>query len=310
MKTASVFTLFGAVCCALALQACDPQAFSMNVEMRYPSASGLNLDGKSVAVVYLQNEKRDSVFNEYLVNGFASLIEKEYFRGEEAVALYKMDKDPAGHYASSDTLINLVVDTGSDVVFLFDAPDFGDVSVTEKQKTSRGEEYYVATVPVKIRLYAFDSLSGSDSVSVWNGSRKLARNISADNKVTRSEVAEKVWDELALPAEQLGNTSARTFSPSWKEEQYTFVYYESPDAWISAVQNASDYKWQDAIKIWMTLVNSKNSVKRSCAEYNIATACYLLGDNELALKWLEQSDKDYPISLSSSLRKRINSRLN
>ena len=59
----------------------------------------------------------------------------------------------------------------------------------------------------------------------------------------------------------------------------------------------------------MKLLETNNTLKRSCAEFNIATACYMLGDNELALKWLDRSDEDYPVSLSSGLRKRINARM-
>lgn len=58
----------------------------------------------------------------------------------------------------------------------------------------------------------------------------------------------------------------------------------------------------------MKLLDTNNNLRRSCAEFNIAAACFLMGDNELALKWLDSSDEDYPISLSSTLRKRIQSR--
>ena len=62
------------------------------------------------------------------------------------------------------------------------------------------------------------------------------------------------------------------------------------------------------MKVWISLLDTNNPMKRSCAEYNIATACFLMGDNELALKWLNSSDEDYPISLSKTLRKRIQTR--
>ena len=87
----SLFSAIAALSALAALQSCDPQAFSMNVEMRYPSSSGISIEGKSVAVVYLNEDPaKDSVFNENLANGFASAIEKNYFNGAEAVNLYKM----------------------------------------------------------------------------------------------------------------------------------------------------------------------------------------------------------------------------
>lgn len=302
----SLLSAIAALSALVALQSCDPQAFSMNVEMRYPSSSGMSIDGKSVAVVYLNEDSaKDSVFNECLANGFASAIEKNYFNGAEAVNLYKMPKVVGGVYSNADTLINLIVDTGCDIVFLFDAPEFGNVQIKE-QKTSTSGTYYPVSVPVAIKLYGFDSLSGSDTVHVWTGTRMLSANMEAS--LGRQAAADSLWNRIGSSAENLGEVSARTFAPVWKEETYTFIYYESPEAWLAAAQYASDYKWNEAMKVWISLLDTNNPMKRSCAEYNIATACFLMGDNELALKWLNSSDEDYPISLSKTLRKRIQTR--
>ena len=302
----SLLSAIAALSALVALQSCDPQAFSMNVEMRYPSSSGMSIDGKSVAVVYLNEDSaKDSVFNECLANGFASAIEKNYFNGAEAVNLYKMPKVVGGVYSNADTLINLIVDTGCDIVFLFDAPEFGNVQIKE-QKTSTSGSYYPVSVPVAIKLYGFDSLSGSDTVRVWTGTRMLSANMEAS--LGRQAAADSLWNRIGSSAENLGEVSARTFAPVWKEETYTFIYYESPEAWLTAAQYASDYKWNEAMKVWISLLDTNNTMKRSCAEYNIATACFLMGDNELALKWLNSSDEDYPISLSKTLRKRIQAR--
>ena len=302
----SLLSAIAALSALVALQSCDPQEFSMNVEMRYPSSSGMSIDGKSVAVVYLNEDSaKDSVFNECLANGFASAIEKNYFNGAEAVNLYKMPKVVGGIYSNADTLINLIVDTGCDIVFLFDAPEFGNVQIKE-QKTSTSGTYYPVSVPVAVKLYGFDSLSGSDTVRVWTGTRMLSANMEAS--LGRQAAADSLWNRIGSSAENLGEVSARTFAPVWKEETYTFIYYESPEAWLTAAQYASDYKWNEAMKVWISLLDTNNTMKRSCAEYNIATACFLMGDNELALKWLNSSDEDYPISLSKALRKRIQAR--
>lgn len=302
----SLLSAIAALSALVALQSCDPQAFSMNVEMRYPSSSGMSIDGKSVAVVYLNEDSaKDSVFNECLANGFAAAIEKNYFNGAEAVNLYKMPKVGGGVYSNADTLINLIVDTGCDIVFLFDAPEFGNVQIKE-QKTSTSGTYYPVSVPVAIKLYGFDSLSGSDTVRVWTGTRMLSANMEAS--LGRQAAADSLWNRIGSSAENLGEVSARTFAPVWKEETYSFIYYESPEAWLTAAQYASDYKWNEAMKVWISLLDTNNTMKRSCAEYNIATACFLMGDNELALKWLNSSDEDYPISLSKTLRKRIQTR--
>ena len=60
--------------------------------------------------------------------------------------------------------------------------------------------------------------------------------------------------------------------------------------------------------IWLELLETNDLLKRSCAEYNIAVACYMLGDYNLASEWLDLSDKDNLLPLSDALRKRIEAR--
>ena len=136
---------------AVVLASCDPQAFSLNVEMRYPSKSGIDLAGKSVAVVYLEdNAQSDSVFCKYMANGFASALEKDYFSGEEAIPIYKRSKDGSANYASKESLVNMVMETGEDIVFLFDSPEFGELSVGDMQAASDGlSAQYKVNVPVQ-----------------------------------------------------------------------------------------------------------------------------------------------------------------
>lgn len=312
MKQVRFFALAAAAAVSIsALYSCDPQAFSMNVEMRYPSKSGLDLAGKSIAVVYLEDDaRRDSVFNEYLANGFASSLEKEYFGGEQAVSLYRLGKKTGADYASVDSLASLVMSTGDDVVFLFDAPEFGDVSVSDVQPMPGDTAvFYSTSVPLKIKLYAYDSMGKKDTVWMWNGSRNIVQKVAADVYTSRADVPAMLWPALSTAGKTVGEKSAQIFFPEWKSEQYTLVYFDSPEAWNTASEAAYNFKWKEAMTAWMTLVDTNNLTKRSCAEYNIALACYMLGDNDLALKWLDMSDQDYPISLSSGLRKRIMARM-
>ena len=58
-----------------------------------------------------------------------------------------------------------------------------------------------------------------------------------------------------------------------------------------------------------TILDSKDAMKRASAEYNIAVACYMLGDLELASEWLDRSDAENKLPvLSDGLRKRIEAR--
>ena len=98
-----------------------------------------------------------------------------------------------------------------------------------------------------------------------------------------------------------------SFKSQWKHEQYSIFYFET-DKWYKALELADAYDWRGAMDIWLELLSSKDMLKRSCAEYNIAVACYMLGDLDLASEWLDRSDTDNRLAQSDALRKRINAR--
>lgn len=295
---------------AAMLASCSPQMFTMTVEMRHPSKSGLNLAGKSISVVYLEDkEGRDSVFAANLANGFASALEKDYFNGDRVIDVYKMIKDDAGNYNAKDTLTNLVMQTSNDVVFLFDTPQAGEIK-TELGRTtftSKDSTQLISyRIPMTINLYAYDSM-GKDTVRVFSGNTSLGDFAYSSSE--ERDIQGKIWKSLGPSGVKTGERSAENFLSTWKTEQYTLYYFSGSDTWSNAAQMAYEYKWNSALKEWMKLLSSSDKLKRACAEYNIATACYMLGDYNLALKWLDQADRDNTLSLSNGLRARINRRM-
>lgn len=111
------------------------------------------------------------------------------------------------------------------------------------------------------------------------------------------------------PSRFILEVEARQDSESeWKREQYSLYYFES-DEWYTALEKAEAFDWKAAMNIWMEQMNSKNVLKRGASAYNLATACYMLGEYELALEWLNQADKEADLLTSEGLRKRINTKL-
>lgn len=297
---------------AIALASCSPQAFIMNIETRHPSPSGIEIAGKSMSVVYLDdNSGRDSVFVKGLAEGFAKAIEKEYFDGGEAVNIYRLEKERGGVYSAKDTLVNLVMDTGDDIIFLVDSPEFGELSLSRKQavmnQTADSSALVYATIPFRLSMYVYDSMDKDDDVHVFTGTSSVKQGVFCSADTEEESLRDKVWDVIGPSGELAGKKSASSFLSEWKNEQFTILYYDS-FAWEKAAQAAYEYRWHDAIDVWMSLLDTGNYDKRSCAEYNIATAFYLLGDYDLASKWLDRSDSDKVISLSAGLRARIDAK--
>lgn len=261
------------------LLSCGPSRHAIHVEMRYPSRSGIELAGKIISVVYVSGDNQQgNTVSENMAIGFAGALEKDYATGEGSVGVYSVD-GRLGDYAQKDSLVNLLVQTGSDVIFLLDELGLGEKGVSG--------------LPMKVTLHCFDGMNRSDKVQTFTGSKVLSYG---------SE------EELSSEATKAGQLLASSFTAQWKDEQYSIAYYDGT-RWYEALDKAERYDWKGAMDIWFGLLDTKDLMKRATAEYNIAVACYMLGDFDLASQWLDKSVKDNDMpTLTKALRTRIDSR--
>lgn len=264
---------------ALAFVSCAPSRYAIQVEMRHPSKSGLDLAGKIVSVVYYSGDNAlENQAAENMAAGFAEVIEKDNVTGDGSVGVYTVDRK-AGNYALKDSLVNLVIQTGGDVVFLLDA-ELADNVTTEG-------------TPVKVTLYCYDGMRKEDTVNRFIG-----------NTVIPSSSQENLLSEALTSGKRIGES----FKAQWKDEQYSIAYYDSI-RWYEALERADCFDWKGAMDIWFEMLDSRDVLKRAAAEYNIAVACYMLGDFDLARQWLDRSvaENDMP-TLTEAMRKRIEAR--
>ena len=283
------------IAAAFILAACSPETFTMNIEMRHPSRSGLDLGRKSIAVVYADNgNSRDTLFLRNVAAGFAQTMEEDYYGGQELITLFRTPADTT--LSSKERLTKLIMETGSDVVFVFDTPEFGEPMAGEKS----------AALPFKLKLYAYDSMNKDDQVLSYNGSSAVKTDVTPEDLFTRETMAAAIWKAMPELAAEVGRRSTGNFVSNWQTELYSFYYYDSMSTdWDAPSQAAFEYRWTDAIKLWTNLLKTNSPEKKACAAYDIATACYMLGNYPLAIQWLDRADKECSLALSPGLRRRI-----
>lgn len=299
----------------LALVSCAPQAFVVRPEMRTASKSGLNLAGKSLAVVYLTSgEPRSDKFNAALADGFATRLEEDYFGGERMVELFTMPSVSGSDYSAKDTLIRMVMESGKDVVFLFDLPELSEPVVSEPLKVAgsrrrvSADSSYLSNVAYTFatKVYVYDSMNKDDKVLAYNGGKTLTAEVFNNGETPKEQIALRSIESIPDIAGKAGGLAANTFLSTWKEDYFLVIYYEGAEAaWNRGAEYAYSFKWDKAIEEWMTLVSNKSAEKRACAAYNIALGCFMSGLPDLALEWLDRSDKDMPVSISKELRNKI-----
>ncbi len=298
---------------ALLAVSCGPSRHAVNVEMRYPSKAGLELSGKTLAVVYLENDNLSSnLFNEGMSDGFAYALEQDYGTGEGSIGVYRMRAQKSAEYSSRDSLLNLLVDTGSDVVFLFDTLKLGTMAIGGASKVasaaSPDSSYLnVGEVKFSMAMYAFDAMDDTEQVYKFTGTSTANPHAYSDGSLSSTDLFRRAQAGMLDEGWQAGRQVAASFKSEWKHEQYSIVYFDN-EKWYKALDRAEAYDWKGAMDMWMTLLSTNDMLRRSCAAYNIATACYMLGEYDLAVEWLDQSDKDNKLPYSDALRKRITER--
>ena len=258
-----------------ALVSCGPTYFSLGVEMRNPSRSGMDLSGKNISVSYLDDGK-DSLFLPSVAEGFTEALEKDFFGGEQKIGIYSVRDSEGVDYTCRDSMVSLLMDTGVDVAFLFGL-----------ESMDRPEDS-VSDVPFEIRLYVYDAMNQKDTVQMYSGRSAL-----------------KQAADISEQGLETGRRSAHIFVSAWSEQRFVFYYYDTSEAWCRAAEYASDYRFKDAMDIWMGFLDTGNMRKRACAEYNMAVACCIMGEKELAGQWLDRADSDYFIPYSYSIREKI-----
>ena len=292
---------------------CGPSRHTIHVEMRHPSKSGIEFTGKNVAVVHLENDNPYSNgLTEGMADGLAYSLEQEYGTGEGSVGIYRMRVIPGGVYSSRDTLVNLLIDTGSDVVFVVDTLATGAITMggaTSVASATVRDSSFISTgnLPFTMKLYCFDAMNKDEKVYSYGGSSVAVPYAYSDGKQTPETIKSRALKTLPLLGFETGKTVSGNFKSQWKTEQYSVIYFESED-WYRALEYACQLSWKPAMDIWLELIDTRDMMKRSCAAYNMAVASYMLGDYELASQWLDRSDADNKLPISETLRKRIDSR--
>lgn len=234
---------------------CGPSAYTMNVERRAPGVSGMDLTGKTMSVLCISEENINDSSDIYMVaEQFAKALESDYYGGEKVFDIITIKDETPKNYFVKDSLVNFIIQTGSDVVFLLDNSN----------------------------VYAYDSLDPSDKMFIFHSDAILSRR---------------------------GTSLATPFKSTWIEGRYSFYIYDN-STWIDiATELFETYNWSKAIDAWIPLLSTQNLEKKACVEYNIAQACYLIGNYDLATQWLDMADTHFDLTLSPGLRKRIVSSL-
>ena len=157
-------------------------------------------------------------------------------------------------------------------------------------------------------LHCFDAMDKTETVKTFTGTAAARPKVYSDGNDDKVTAQAKAWKALGSEGWEAGVKVASSFKSQWKHEQYSIVYFET-GRWYDAILLAESYDWKGAMDIWIQLLETNDPMKRSCAQFDISVACYMLGDYALAKEWLDLSDKTNKLPISDAMRKRIEARM-
>jgi tetratricopeptide (TPR) repeat protein len=173
----------------------------------------------------------------------------------------------------------------SDANYLIAVEDFKCTFYKQRVKTLRDNCVRIVTpYHLVVKIYDIDKLTIVDNRTVVD---TLTIQIDANPWETENELTDRIPDNKATSMyviRDLAKSYVEEITPFWKEET-RFYYIDNHIA--QAEYYIANENWTKAMNVWSKYVNDadKNLAAISC--FNMAVGCEILGEYELALKWME-----------------------
>lgn len=301
-----LFPLFA----ALMFAACAPQAAFFQVDVRDMQGRDLDISGKQTAVFSLVgNNAADSLRGGNAALALAGKLEQD--RGlENPLPVFSLPLlDFAGFGEAGydkEYLKELMLSTGADLQIFVNTIKFGFYEVQETGGYIGEYGERLVMLPYSVDMHIYDALN--DTLLVQHSSRDtvyMAVLAQANRKEYGALVADKLPEVCKVVGESLGSTLTR----QWSRQERMLVNYEGNEKWEKPLALALDFKWKEAVELWMPLASDPNSRKASYAAYNIAVACDMLGQKMLAGEWAAYSVNRYSFKENVELQRQLSSKL-
>lgn len=295
-----IFRLTVIITGALFISSCVPVFQDFYVDVKIPGKYSLPVIDKKIAIFTATSENylkktpffiNDSSLMVTFSVGMARGLESYMNLYEGQIPTYSLDALTLNRPDSivADALFRI---SESDFVILLDNLIFEEPKLADQSRFNqivKGNSIYYS-VPGYISARVFDKynsaippLAISDTIFVELGVDDLD---SLNNKV----VQKKLFKTISL---SLGKEIASLIVPKWDTEKRALFIYYTPE-WMEAYKKANLFEWNNAIKIWSSLIDENKREFSAAAAFNIAVACELSDKYELALEWLDYSYKLHP----------------
>jgi hypothetical protein len=267
------------------------------------------MEGKSISVVtVIDVNDRDSALVSELGIGIAEKVEKELFLSQGAVGVYAVPCEDGG-VIKSGTMDLLAIQSDSELMLVVDSLKVGSYIIERGMSANQQasiQNVVQVNLPVSFGLSAYDAVH-LDVVYHRDVKDTVTWSIVGQEFIQNSAAIAQANNHLREAFRTFGEAVASSLLPVWNQEERMIVCY-SGAKWENAYYLASDFKWEQAMDVWMELVKVGTPDKQGAAAYNLAVACEILGRYDIALKWLDFAEGKCYFAQMTTLRKKLQER--
>ena len=298
------------------LAGCAPQARYLNIDVKKEAQVKMPVLAASYAVYSIGTESvSESVKLQSVALGMAEKLEDGLELERGSVNVYSIPKSEFGGFpgggnsdiagVDNDYLNTLWLDSKARVLMFVDNLNFKGYKV---QKMGIYDEYGGLNVvlPYSVDLNVYDALLGK---VLYTLNEKDSVYLHLESGIPENEVVGSIARYLPEISKKIGERLAANLAPQWITQQRLIVSYEGNLRWEEAYDLASDFKWREAIDIWMEQIDAKNPKKSAFAAYNIAVGCEMLEEFDMALKWIGLSLELYSFKEAETLKKQLSQKI-
>ena len=284
------------LCCILffMLVACAPQASIMQVEVKDTPGEHIAVDNKQIAVFAIAGAGYgDSLRIERAATALAEKFEQD--RGctdpLPVFLLSELDfyKNDSGSY-DKEVIRTLMYNSGADMQIFLHSLKFGNYSVSSVADYLSDYGHRMVHIPYLASVDVYDAIADS---LIYKATVRDSIYMSLVSEVSIKDYTALVNSKLPEISAIAGETIATLLTEQWSTQERMFINFPGDSKWERGISLANDFKWKEAIGQWMPLVKDPNSRKAAYAAYNIAVACEMMGQMQLAGEWIDYSVKKF-----------------
>lgn len=294
------------------LAGCAPQALFFNVDVKNQEGRDLKIDDGTVAIFSLTNSNAaDSLRIGNVALGLAEKLEKDRNLKTGTISVFSIPQAEFSGFNETKSaavknydkayLQDLMLKTAGDIQIFIHNLQFGQYTVSNTDPVT-----YAANIilPYKVQIQAYNALQDSILYSMTHTDTVYLQVLNPDRK-NITQLSKVVTSNLPDISRKIGEGVASYLTIQWITQERMLITYPGEASWDKAYELAQDFKWNEAIDLWIPLTSSQSLKKSSCAAYNIAVACEMTEQFPLALEWVQYSLKKFKFREAEELLRNL-----